>query len=156
MQSANRCLTVAYLVMTREPHLPDQRPRVLIAEDEPFSRKVACGRIAALGATVVEAEDGAAALTLLLQEPFDAAIIDLEMPKLDGFQLLGCIRGHPKLRHLPIIVLSGREDGTSIRRALAAGATSYLQKPLNWTAFGEHIRSVLSLRAQLRTAAQAS
>lgn len=121
-------------------------PRVLVVDDEPVARTVVGARIASLGAQVVEAGDGASALQKLLKEPFDAAIIDLEMPGLDGFELIGCIRGHPQLKHLAVVVLSGREDATAIRNALQAGATSYLLKPLNWAAFSEHIRSCIGLR----------
>ena len=120
-------------------------PHVLVVDDEPVERTVVSVRVAALGATVEEADDGATALRALLDGDFSAAIIDLEMPGLDGFELIGCIRGHPKLRHMPIIVLSGREDVRSVQNALQAGATSYLIKPLNWLAFGDHIRSTLGL-----------
>ena len=68
------------------------------------------------------------------------------MPGLDGFELIGRIRGHPQLKHLAVVVLSGREDATAIRNALQAGATSYLLKPFNWAAFSEHIRSCIGLR----------
>ena len=126
--------------------LPSRIPRTLIVDDEPVARSVVALRIASLGAHVCEADTGSGALSLLLKEPFDAVILDLEMPDVDGFELLGCIRSHPKLRHLTVIVLSGREDASSVRRALEAGATSYLLKPLNWLAFSEHIRSALGLR----------
>lgn len=124
------------------------KPRVLVVDDEPLSRTVVAMRIASLGADVIEADSGGHALELLLTEPFDAAILDLEMPGVDGYELLGCIRGHPRLRHMTVIVLSGHDDRQSIQKALQAGATSYLLKPLNWTAFGEHIRFALGLRTE--------
>ena len=133
----------------------NSKPRVLVVDDEPIARMSIVMRFSSIGATVVEAEDGASALKELLQQPFDAAMIDLEMPGLDGFELIGCIRGHPNLKHLAVIVLSGRDDPTSIRNALQAGATSYLLKPLNWTAFGEHIRSCIGLREHQRRASLA-
>ncbi len=131
------------------PSDPTSKPRVLIVDDEPLARLVTATRLKLLGATVVEAENGAIALDLLLAEPFNMAVIDLQMPTFDGFALINCIRGHSKLNHIPIVVLTGSEDPNSIHRALSAGATSYLLKPLNWSAFGEHIRSMLLFPARL-------
>ncbi|MEQ1578027.1 MAG: response regulator [Hyphomicrobium sp.] len=121
------------------------RPTVLIADDDPFSRAMAASRLAALDANVVEAENGEIAMTLLQESKIDLAIVDLEMPIIDGFMLLGCIRGHPRLRHIPVVVLTGREDREAMAEALSRGATSFLQKPLNWTAFGQHIAHLIEL-----------
>jgi CheY-like chemotaxis protein len=123
-----------------------EQPVVLLVDDEPVTRAVVSLRIASLGARVIEADDGASGLDCLLKTTVNAAIIDLEMPGLDGFALLGCIRGHPRLSHLPVIVLSGKEDPQSMQDALRAGATSYLLKPLNWTAFSGHIAAVLGVQ----------
>jgi CheY-like chemotaxis protein len=68
------------------------------------------------------------------------AIVDLEMPNFDGLDLIKSVRGNPMLKHIPIIVLTGNESREALDGALAAGATSFLLKPLNWSAFGEHIR----------------
>jgi diguanylate cyclase (GGDEF)-like protein len=67
------------------------------------------------------------------------------MPKFGGLDLIKSIRGHPKLKRIPIIVVTGNESREALESALAAGATSYLLKPLNWRAFGEHICHVLEL-----------
>lgn len=122
------------------------KPRVLVVDDEPTSRTVVSMRISSLGATTIEAQDGSSALLQLISSSFDAVILDLEMPGIDGFQLLAFVRGHPNLKHLPVIVISGRNDMNSVQRALEAGATSYLLKPLDWKAFSEHIRNMIGLR----------
>jgi CheY-like chemotaxis protein len=121
------------------------RPTVLVADDDAFSRSMAVGRLASLNVTVLEAEDGDQAVGLLQTTKIDLAIVDLEMPVVDGFMLLGVIRGHPRLRHIPVVVLTGREDREAMAKALSSGATSFLQKPLNWTAFGDHIRHLIEL-----------
>ena len=96
-------------------------------------------------ADVVDAEDGYDALAHMQSHVFDLAIVDLEMPNFNGFELIKSVRGHPTLKHIPIIVLTGNESRSALESALTAGATSYLLKPLNWRAFGEHIRHVLEL-----------
>jgi len=119
-------------------------PSVLVVDDDAFSRAVVSRKVAKL-ADVVEAEDGFVALAHLQATVFDLAIIDLEMPNFNGLDLIKCVRGHPTLKHIPIIVLTGNETRAALEGALTAGATSFLLKPLNWGAFGEHIRHVLQL-----------
>lgn len=128
-----------------------KRPLVLVVDDEPVARMVAADRLAVVGAEVVEASNGAEAMALILARRFDLAIVDLDMPGLSGFDVIGCVRGHPKTRYMPIVVLTGNESMQALQRALAAGATSYLLKPLNWSAFGDHIRHILGLGAAGRS-----
>lgn len=118
---------------------------MLVADDDAFSRTMASSRLAALDVDVVEAENGDAAMKVLQDVKVDLAIVDLEMPIVDGFALLGCIRGHPRLKHIPVVVLTGREDTAAMNQALSSGATSFLQKPLNWSAFGEHIKHLIQV-----------
>ncbi len=127
--------------------------KVLIVDDDAFSRAVAAGKLGKLGATTVEAESGEEALRRLGQDDYSLVLLDLDMPMMSGFDLLGCIRGHPDWSHLPVVVLTGCEDRHSLEHALMAGATSFLIKPLNWSAFGGHIRHLLEL-SRWRRAAQ--
>jgi CheY-like chemotaxis protein len=124
--------------------------RVLIVDDDPFARVVVSKRIEQLGAAVVVAADGMEALDALKSGTFDLAVVDLEMPRLDGYELLGCIRGLPNLKHLPVIVLTGRDDRASLEKALTCGATSFLIKPLNWLAFSAHIEHLMHLSKAAR------
>ncbi len=131
-----------------QPIAAANRPVVLVADDDPFSRAMAVSRLTALDVTIVEAENGEKAMQVLQERRIDLSIIDLEMPIIDGFMLLGCIRGHPRLKHIPVVVLTGREDREAMAQALSMGATSFLQKPLNWTAFGDHIRHLIELSSR--------
>jgi diguanylate cyclase (GGDEF)-like protein len=121
-----------------------RRPSVLVVDDDAFSRAVVSRRVAKFS-DVVEAEDGIEALARLQKAVFDLAIVDLEMPNFNGLDLIKCVRGHPTLKHIPIIVLTGNETRTALEGALTAGATSFLLKPLNWSTFGDHISHVLDL-----------
>jgi CheY-like chemotaxis protein len=119
--------------------------RVLIVDDDAFSRATVAKKVQQLRATTIEAEDGMQAFALLRQEPVDLAIIDLEMPVMNGHELLSCIRGAPRTKHLPVIVLTAADDRASLERALQCGATSLMIKPLNWAAFSSHIEHILFL-----------
>ncbi len=121
-----------------------RRPSVLVVDDDAISRAVVSRKVAKL-ADVVEAEDGLEALARLQSMVFDLAIVDLEMPNFNGLDLIKCVRAHPTLKHIPILVLTGNESRGALEGALTAGATSFLLKPLNWGTFGEHINHVLHL-----------
>ena len=120
-------------------------PNVIVVDDEPISRRIVREKMQTLGAHVVEAGDGAEAFRELRSHSFDLAIIDLDMPTMDGLDLIRCIRGYQRLSHIPIIVLTGNESRASLDGALSAGATSFLQKPLNWRCFGPHLRHLLDI-----------
>ena len=124
---------------------PNTGARVLIVDDDAFSRTAVAKKVQQLRAITYEAEDGLQAFALLRREPIDLAIIDLEMPVMNGLELLGCIRGAPRMKHLPVLVLTAAEDRASLERALQCGATSLMIKPLNWAAFSAHIEHILHL-----------
>ena len=118
---------------------------VLVIDDEAITRGIVSAKIRAIGTNVVEAEDGISALARLSETTFDLAIVDLDMPNMSGIELISTIRNNLRLRHLPIVVLTGHEIRAALDAALCAGATSFLQKPLNWACFGPHIRHLLRM-----------
>ncbi len=138
--------------MNSDPSEPRRTPRIMVVDDDPICRKAVAAKLAGLSVEVVEASDGAEAFGVLVRQPCDAAIIDLEMPSMNGLHLLGCIRGHEQIRHMPAIVLTAKCDLRSLEQALISGATSFLTKPLNWAAFGAHIKHIIDMSAGIRTA----
>ncbi|MEQ8823313.1 MAG: response regulator [Filomicrobium sp.] len=141
-----------------EPVVATERMRVIAADDDPIIRQLYETRLTAMRCDVKIAEDGAVAWNLIRKaEHVDLALIDLEMPNVDGFALIQCIRSHPKTRHLPITVVTSRTDSFAIQQALQNGATSFLTKPLNWSTFQNHIEYLMHLTKsadQSRTRAQ--
>ena len=113
--------------------------RALVADDDPVLRSLVVANLEGRADEVTEAGDGLVAWDLLLSRPFELALIDLSMPNLDGFMLIQCMRGHPRTKHMPIIVITSHNDQASIERAFKAGASSFLTKPLNWALFGHHV-----------------
>lgn len=119
--------------------------RVLVADDDPIQRSLIAARLSQFHGEAVEAEDGAEAWRLLIVQEFDLAIVDLGMPNLDGISLIQCMRGHPRTRHLPVIVVTSRTDRDTIEEAFAAGASSFLTKPVVWSTFEHHVGFLLRL-----------
>jgi CheY-like chemotaxis protein len=117
--------------------------RVLVADDDPILREFATVHLATPSVEVEVAEDGLVALERLQQGGVDIALIDLDMPRMDGFELIERIRWDEALKHLPIVVVTGREDMIAIDRAYALGATAFVIKPLNWRLLSHQLAYVL-------------
>jgi len=116
---------------------------ILVADDDPILREFACVHLATPSVEIELAADGIEALERLRAGGIDLALIDLEMPRMDGFELIRSIRDDPVLRHLPLVVVTGREDILAVDRAYAAGATSFVTKPLNWRVLSHQLAYVL-------------
>jgi DNA-binding response OmpR family regulator len=116
--------------------------RILLVDDDPILREFAIVHLSSETAEVRTAADGIEALDILGQSDVDLILLDLEMPKMDGFDVLRRLREQPKTAELPVIVVTGREDVGAIDRAFEAGATSFVVKPINWRLLSYQIRYV--------------
>ena len=104
----------------------------LICDDDRGTRLVVRSLVVhKLGWTTAECADGAFALQMLVREHFDVAILDLNMPQLDGVSVVKAIRRSPKLRDLPIVILTSDSREEVVRDLLSLGIAAYLVKPLN-------------------------
>jgi CheY-like chemotaxis protein len=121
------------------------RRRVLVADDDPIIRQLVGSKLGSLGYEAIEAVDGKQARELLARHAVNLAIIDLSMPNVDGFELIEHIRGAPRTRHLPVIVVTSRTDSAAIAAAFKSGATSFLTKPVHWATFGNHVEYLMRL-----------
>lgn len=117
--------------------------RVLIADDDPIFRSLARLRLERIVGDIVEADDGAAAWGHIRNLEFQLVIVDLDMPGFDGFGLIQVLRGHPRTHHIPIVVCTSNSTLEAMRKAVAAGASSYLTKPVNWSMFQPHVEQLL-------------
>jgi signal transduction histidine kinase len=105
--------------------------KLLIVDDDPINRMLLSAILQEQGYLIYTAEHGRRALELLAQQPFDAVLLDLIMPELDGFQVLEQIKRDPALQHIPIIVISALDEMESIVRCIEMGATDHLPKPVD-------------------------
>jgi DNA-binding response OmpR family regulator len=121
----------------------DEPLRILVADDDPILREFAGVYLATPSVTIDTACDGVAARSRLGEATYDVLLLDIEMPRLDGFSLLEEIRSDERLRHLPVVMLTGHDDIASIDRAYQIGANSFATKPVNWRQLSYQIRYVL-------------
>jgi diguanylate cyclase (GGDEF)-like protein len=129
------------------------KPRVLIADDDPINLLFIVETLSQAGFQTVVVGDGAAALTAALEQSFDVALLDVDMPLLDGYAVCRAMREATELQLLPIVMITGHDDPESITRAYAAGATDFISKPLNCTLLPHRLRYILrnaAAEAQLR------
>ncbi|MGE5115861.1 MAG: adenylate/guanylate cyclase domain-containing protein [Betaproteobacteria bacterium] len=107
------------------------RARLLVADDNKVNRLLLARSLELLGHSVASAENGRVALDMLKREAFDLLLLDMEMPELDGFQVMERLAADARLRDLPVIVTSSLEGVASIVRCIELGAEDYLHKPVN-------------------------
>ena len=107
------------------------------------------------GFTVVEAEDGESALNMLADVKPDLILLDVEMPRLDGFSTCSRLRALPEHRTTPVVMMTAHDDQASIDHAYAAGATDFTTKPVNWTVLGNRLRYMLRSSEMLTELARA-
>jgi class 3 adenylate cyclase len=105
--------------------------RLLVVDDKKVNRLLLTRSLELLGHRVATAENGRAALEAMRREPFDLVLLDIEMPEMDGFQVLEQIRGDLALRDVPVIVTSSLEGLENVVRCIELGAEDYLTKPVN-------------------------
>ena len=104
---------------------------ILVADDSPSIRKFVSFALTMKGFDIVPASDGMEALEKLPAEKVNLVITDLNMPNLDGFELIKAIRNNDDYRDIPIIILSSLAGSEEIQRGMDCGANSYLIKPFD-------------------------
>lgn len=117
--------------------------KIVLADDDLILRELAETKLRAAGHDVTVASNGAQALQAVSADGADLVISDLNMPDMDGFELTKRLRADPSTRETPVIVITGSEECDAVDRAFAAGATSFLAKPINWTLFNQAVMFVL-------------
>lgn len=112
---------------------------ILIVEDNPLNMELAC-QLLEDDYTILRAEDGYDAVKLAIQQVPDLILMDLSLPRLDGWQATTWIRREERTRHIPVIAMTAHAVQDSLSRALAAGCCCYLTKPVDEDALLEEVR----------------
>jgi two-component system chemotaxis response regulator CheY len=105
--------------------------RILIVEDSPTMRQLLVFALRRLkDVDIVEAQDGMDGLRKVSSDHFDLALVDINMPVMDGLKLISLIRGDEALKEIPIVVITTEGANEDRRRAIELGANEYLCKPI--------------------------
>jgi CheY-like chemotaxis protein len=119
----------------------ESAPTILVADDDPHVRKFLVRALAKDGYAIHEASDGVEAKAAIQNVVFDLMILDLNMPEMDGFQVLQFARA--KIPNLKIIVISGFMQGAMLKAAKLLGAAAILDKPIEVDFLLSTVRKVL-------------
>ncbi len=108
-----------------------EKRRILIVEDSPTMRQLLVFALRRLkDVEIIEAQDGMDGLRKVSSDHFDLALIDINMPVMDGLKLISLIRGDDALKEIPIVVITTEGAKEDRERALSLGANEYLTKPI--------------------------
>lgn len=118
---------------------------ILVVDDDPGMLAVASEELLSKGYAVTEAGNGLEALSALDAQGFDLIISDLEMPRMNGLELVREIRSrdNDRISQIPIVMLTGRGDDKAIQAAFDCGASAFVQKPVNWLTLMHQLNFIL-------------
>jgi two-component system chemotaxis response regulator CheY len=118
--------------------------KILIVDDFSTMRRIVRNLLKELGyGNADEAEDGVAALAKLRGSTFEFVVSDLNMPNMDGFELLRQIRADAALKHLPVLLVTAEAKKEDIVTAAQAGASGYIVKPFTKATLEEKLNKIL-------------
>lgn len=117
--------------------------KILIVDDCQSTRKLLGLYLASRGYEVAYAENGIDAVEKLSTEKVNLIVTDLNMPYMDGIELVKTLRSDPSRAHIPILMVTTEQDPEERERAMAAGVNGYLTKPVTAEAVTRNIRHIL-------------
>jgi DNA-binding response OmpR family regulator/DNA-binding CsgD family transcriptional regulator len=123
-----------------------QVPTILVADDESAGREILCRRLSASGYRTLQAVDGEQALSMALEHHPDLLLLDVVMPKRDGFEVARRIKSNQALSFTPVILVTAKVGSEDIVAGLEAGADEYLTKPIDPHALVARVRSMLRIK----------
>jgi DNA-binding response OmpR family regulator len=124
----------------------DGPPLVLVADDDEDILTLVTFRLERAGYEVVPAHDGEEALSLAFEHAPDLAVLDVMMPKLDGYEVTTRLRQNESTRRVPVILLTARVQEADIARGFEAGADDYVKKPFSPQELGARVQAILGRR----------
>jgi DNA-binding response OmpR family regulator len=121
-------------------------PLILAVDDDEIILDLVVYRLEHSGYRVITARDGAEALRIALAERPALAVIDVMMPKLDGYELTRLLRTHDETKEMPVILLTARVQEADVDRGFEAGADDYLRKPFSPQELRSRVQALLGRR----------
>lgn len=134
-------------------NMPDGAPspklasaRILVVDDQPANIQMIGAVLGGLGHEIIPAADGATALKRMAIRPPDIILLDVLMPRMDGYEVCRQVKENPEWKDIPIIFLSAADDKDLIVRALNAGGVDYITKPFNHAELISRVHTQFSLK----------
>ncbi len=124
------------------------KKKILIADDNPDNVDLLRKRLGSQGYETVAAYDGEEALAAVLRESPDLMILDIMMPKMDGYEVLRRLKQEEEYRDLPVILLTAKKEIPDKIKGLDIGANDYITKPFNPQELLARVKSLLTLREE--------
>ena len=121
-------------------------PRILIVDDERLNRQLLEVMLGPEGYVLHTARCGDEAMAIVARQPPDLILLDLMMPRMDGFEVTTAIKSHHATRHIPVIIVTALDDRDSLMRGLQAGAEEFLTKPVDCDELRVRVRNLLRLK----------
>jgi signal transduction histidine kinase len=116
---------------------------ILVVDDDPIVCSLMRATLKSDGFTVFEANDGVEGCRLYDEHRPDLLLVDVVMPRMDGYELCRTLRSRPESAYVPIVVATSLDDVPSIARAYDVGATDFIPKPVNWLVLNHRVRYIL-------------
>src|SRR5256885_11149985 len=116
---------------------------ILAVDDDPVVCWLMRATLERDGFPVIEARDGVEGCRLYEEHRPDLLLVDLVMPRMDGYELCRALRARPESAYVPIVVATSLDDVPPIARAYDAGATDFIPKPVNWLVLNHRIPYIL-------------
>jgi chemosensory pili system protein ChpA (sensor histidine kinase/response regulator) len=126
----------------------DTRPVALVVDDSITVRRVTQRLLERNGLRVLTARDGVEAMEMMKDNIPDVILLDIEMPRMDGYEVAAQVRNDPRLRDIPIIMITSRVGEKHRARAIELGVDDYLGKPYQEAQLLEAIEPLLTRRAE--------
>ena len=120
---------------------------ILVVEDNQMNRKLVETVLRPGGYRLLIALDGEEAISVATREQPDLILMDLKLPKLDGYQAIRCLKSQSETAHIPVIALTAYALPEERERARAAGCDGYITKPIDIRCFPDQVRQHLDSRA---------
>ena len=121
-------------------------PRILVADDDWLNRDMLEAYLVGSGCEVVTAADGLTALEQARAAPIDLALVDVQMPRLDGLGLCRALKSSPQTRFVPVVVVTALDSEDEKLKALESGADDFVTKPYNSIVLLTRVRSLLRIK----------
>jgi DNA-binding response OmpR family regulator len=122
------------------------RPVILVADDDADILSLVAFRLERAGYDILPAHDGEEALRLAVERAPDLAVLDVMMPKLDGYEVTARLRSHEATRRMPVILLTARVQEGDVARGFEAGADDYIKKPFSPQELRARVQAILGRR----------